>query len=409
MALWLYPKAWRERYAREFAALLEDCGAGWRDCWDVTRGGLKMRMLTWNLASVTVACAVLGAAAGGGWSLRVPDEYISTAVLRVRGDTSPDKLQQAQVKVLSRLSLVEIMLKEDLYREERQRTPVEDVLAEARNKHIRITPLATGPEGRVASAVAISFQYRDRAKAQAVTRELSQRFAQSMGGIQVLDAATLPERPSTPNRLAFTVLGLVLGIGVGILAVGIRRWPIVAASGAAAAVAALAIAYAIPNRWVSSAVLSIDPATPGLVQAVLDDAVLQKIIEKDSMQLYKKERTKSAMPEVIRRMRERDLEIREVAFNGKPAIGVTFAYADRFKAQATVREVITTLTEVNYNEARKGAPRFQELSVVAPASFPEVPLSPNRLVILISGLAAGLMAGVVVTRKRRLRVVGAAA
>jgi LPS O-antigen subunit length determinant protein (WzzB/FepE family) len=408
MALWLYPKAWRERYAREFAALLEDVGAGWRDCWDVARGGLKMRMLTWNLASVTVVCALLGAAAGGGWALRLPDQYISTAVLRMAGDAKVEDLVRTQSGVLSPRSLREIILKEGLYPEERQRTPMEALVSEVRNKHIRIVPLAGGAGGSV-SAFAISFQYPDGAKAQTMTRVLSAQFVQSLPSIRVLDPATLPGRPATPNRLAFTLIGLILGIGAGILAVGVRRWPIVAASGAAAAVAALAIAYAIPDRWVSSAVLSIDPATPGLVQAVLDDAVLQKIIEKDSMQLYKKERTKAPMSEVIRRMRERDLEIREVFFIGKPAIAVKFAYVDRFKAQAAVREVVSTLTEVNYVEASKGAPRFQELSVVAPASFPASPSSPNRLVILIAGLTAGLMAGVVVTRKRRLRAAGAAA
>jgi capsular polysaccharide biosynthesis protein len=400
MALWLYPKAWRERYAREFAALLEDCGAGWRDCWDVARGGLKMRMLTWNLASVTVVCAVLGAAAGGGWSLRVPDQYISTAVLRV---SETRDLTRGQ-RFIS-LPLREMILKEGLFPEERKSIPMERLVAEVRNKYIRIVPVAGGAGGSV-TAVAISFQYPDRVKAQAMTRELAQRFAEGAGSMQVLDAASLPERPASPNRLAITLLGLVVGIGVGTLAVGVRRWPIVAASGALAAVAALAIAYAIPDRWVSTAVLSIDPATPGLVQAVLDDAVLQKIIEKDSMQLYKKERTTSPMPEVVRRMRERDLEIRDIVFNGKPAIAVKFAYADRFKAQAAVREVVSTLTEVN---ARQGTPRVQELSVLAPASFPESPSSPNRLVILLAGLTAGLMAGVVVTRKRRLRVAGVAA
>ena len=39
MALWLYPRAWRARYEREFTALVEDAGSGWRECWDVAREG----------------------------------------------------------------------------------------------------------------------------------------------------------------------------------------------------------------------------------------------------------------------------------------------------------------------------------------------------------------------------------
>ena len=50
LALWLYLSAWRERYAREFTALLEEARPGWREFWDVARGGLKMRWLRWNLA-----------------------------------------------------------------------------------------------------------------------------------------------------------------------------------------------------------------------------------------------------------------------------------------------------------------------------------------------------------------------
>jgi len=30
-AMWLYPSAWRKRYAREFEALLDDVGPGPRD------------------------------------------------------------------------------------------------------------------------------------------------------------------------------------------------------------------------------------------------------------------------------------------------------------------------------------------------------------------------------------------
>ena len=73
LALWLYPPAWRVRYAREFEALLEDVGFGWRDWWDVLRGGLKMRLMTWKFLDVTLACALIGAAIGGGSSMRLPD------------------------------------------------------------------------------------------------------------------------------------------------------------------------------------------------------------------------------------------------------------------------------------------------------------------------------------------------
>lgn len=406
MALWLYPRPWRTRYAREFTALLEDVGAGWREFWDVARGGLKMRVLTWNFASVTVGCALLGAVVGGGWSLRTPDQYISTAVIRVADDGKAGaRLLRAQTGVLSRPSLAEMILSEDLYRQERAKQPMEQLVEDMRNRHIRVVPLRSSGEGswRYATAMAISFQYPDAAKARSVTRKLTEGFVQSGAGVQVLDEPSLPIDPSSPNRRVITLIGLAIGLAVGVLAVGVRRWPIVAASGAAAAAAALAIAFAIPDQFVSSAVLKLDPPTPGLVAAVLDDAVLQRIVEKDSMQLYRKERVTQPIAEVVRRMRERDLVVRETP----QGISIAFRYVDRYKAQAAVREFVTTLVEMNVVEARKGAPRAQTLEVIAPANLPQAPASPNRLAILIAGLTAGLATGIVVTRKRRLRTLAA--
>jgi len=39
-----YPRAWRERYGREFAALLEDLRPQWSDVLDIVKEGLTMRL-----------------------------------------------------------------------------------------------------------------------------------------------------------------------------------------------------------------------------------------------------------------------------------------------------------------------------------------------------------------------------
>jgi hypothetical protein len=43
-SLWLYPSRWRERYADEVSALLEDSGGGIGDVVDVALGGLRQRI-----------------------------------------------------------------------------------------------------------------------------------------------------------------------------------------------------------------------------------------------------------------------------------------------------------------------------------------------------------------------------
>src|SRR5215469_8513650 len=116
------------------------------------------------------------------------DTYISTAVMRITPPTIPDKLaptaitsdmanrlQQMETEILSRTSLAEIIQKPslDLYKSDRSRLPMEDIVQDMKNKYIRITPLAdssTGGGRRFASAFAISFMYIDRYKAQAVVR-----------------------------------------------------------------------------------------------------------------------------------------------------------------------------------------------------------------------------------------------
>jgi hypothetical protein len=80
----LYPAKWRERYAEEFEALLEDHNAGWREFADVLREAFKMQVTSaavyWKLAG---AIAVAGAIVGAAISFGVPRLYNSTAVIRV--------------------------------------------------------------------------------------------------------------------------------------------------------------------------------------------------------------------------------------------------------------------------------------------------------------------------------------
>jgi polysaccharide chain length determinant protein (PEP-CTERM system associated) len=131
-----------------------------------------------------------------------PDTYISTAVMRITPQQVPDKLvptvvttqmaerlQQLQTDILSRTSLAEIIQKPslDLYKKERAKLPMEDIVQDMRNKYIKIIPLAdtSGSGGRrVASAFAISFAYVDRYKAQAVVRELVTKFTETNVTVQ---------------------------------------------------------------------------------------------------------------------------------------------------------------------------------------------------------------------------------
>ena len=94
------------------------------------------------------------------------------------------RLQQMQQEILSRGSLSELIQRPslDLYRKERARYPMEDVIQDMRNKYIRLQTVDVGRGG--ASAFTISFSYPDRFKAQAVVRELVTKFTEQNVRVQ---------------------------------------------------------------------------------------------------------------------------------------------------------------------------------------------------------------------------------
>ena len=88
--------------------------------------------------------------------------------------------------------------------------------------------------------------------------------------------------------------------------------------------------------------------------------------------------------------------------SGSPAFSISFTYPDRSKAQAVVRALVTKFTEQNVRERALAIASDEEkareivshkvglnFEVLDPASLPEKPISPNRLLITAAGLALG--------------------
>jgi polysaccharide biosynthesis transport protein len=120
------------------------------------------------------------------------DTFVSSAVMRITPPQVPEqlvpsvnytqiseRLQQMQTEILSRNVLTDIITKPslDLYKRDRSRIPMEDIIQEMKNRYIRLTPI-TGTDRRMARAFQISFYYTDRYKAQLVVRELVSRFTE---------------------------------------------------------------------------------------------------------------------------------------------------------------------------------------------------------------------------------------
>jgi len=117
-----------------------------------------------------------------------PDTFISAAAIRVVPPQVPEKFVPTNVNVqmgervramaqtiLSRNTLTNIIQTYDLYRKDRSRLPMEDVI-ETMRKAIHIGNLRNLPGKQTEGTFAITFSYDNRYVAQKVTRDLMTRF-----------------------------------------------------------------------------------------------------------------------------------------------------------------------------------------------------------------------------------------
>jgi uncharacterized protein involved in exopolysaccharide biosynthesis len=415
----LYPWGWRKRYGEEFDALLEDVNPGWREFADVLQGALKMQMTNaTTYLKLIGGLAVAGAIVATAVSFRIPRIYESTAVMRItearypQGVVSQDGLQdrvsrllgQTAQEILSRTSLEHLITGLDLYKEDRLRDPMEDIVRRMRqNINIRIRtviPRSGAPDSE--RPIAISFSSPDPRKAQVVVNELASRFIDNnwrkrefdasawqriwpqtvpppgVFKFEVLGPGSLPERPKSPNRFAFAAVGLALGLALGLIAtVALRRpkWTLQMAGFAAGCCAlAVALSFLLPQTYTTTAVMRIAPplvpasltgkiAAPPpaeklqrLEEVVLSDTSLEALITQPALDLYKEERLREPMEDTVRRMRDRDIQLSVVsAAPGVPrasAFRISFSYPDPDKAQAVMRDLVTKFTEENIADER---------------------------------------------------------
>ncbi len=118
-----------------------------------------------------------------------PDSYVSQAVVKIVPQQVPQNMVQSAINqqmsdrinsmaqtILSRSVLTTIINSFDLYKRERSRMPIEDVVEQMKSA-IQIQPVAspTGTADRI-PAFAVSFSYDNRLTAQRVVQDLVSRF-----------------------------------------------------------------------------------------------------------------------------------------------------------------------------------------------------------------------------------------
>ena len=402
----LYPRKWRERYGAEFHALLAEVNPGWRELLNVFAGALKMQLTTRSIyLKFSLAAAVFGAIAATAASFAVPKVYISSSVLRLSGASNTEggagldeQFSMATQDVMSRPSLAELMQRPalNLYPKERQTVPLEDVVETMRRDVCinRVSSESSGLMFRIQSA------YPDQRKAQAVTTILTGRIVESFSArrakavktnatfrsrenLEIVEPPTLPDHGVGPQRPVYAAVGLGIGLLLGLVAAFYmqhrRRTLLIVGCGLAGLILGGTVSFLVPNRYIATAVIRLLPSTK------LTDGEAAAWTRSTVARVQ----SEPAISAIMKRNRENEIQLHGKAGKLPRAalVSIFVASQDPYQAQRMVQQVAA---QFRNSEDRDFAGQLEFLD---PPSFPQSPMGPNRLVISLLGLAAGLAIG----------------
>ncbi len=366
-----------------------------------------MQMKIWSPWKIVAVFAVVGLLGASVFSLTVPDRYVSTAVIKI-GDGQRRKMAATRQLVESRSFLTMLINEEDLYKGERARLPLEDVIEQMKSRDLAIRMLnAPGAQ----AFAAVSFTSTDARQAQRTAQRLASQFVDAKVG-EFLDPASLPVHPQNPRRSRIVFMGLFAGLLAGVLFAlfnGLHVWKIAAGLGIAGAITGAAVAFVLPEMFASAAVIRYEgpdlaagaDRVHQIVAAVTNDSNLRAIILR--FNLYPNESG-----------REQRLVEHLHIETGKnvPAIVIRFDDRNRYVAQKVVGDVVGRLmAESIEDRARSGVKVDFTLELLDPPTLPLFPIECVRPKVAGTGFFVGLvgaiMLGVWRHFKRSLPVVAA--
>lgn len=202
-----------------------------------------MQIRTWTFARIMVASCLIGIVSAVAISFAVRPRYVSQTLILIDSgmdaagdpvggtDKNPVNTEIANIadSAFSRGSLAPIIEELNLYPDSRARMAPEAVIRQMK-KGINIKPVKVGPASEVhRDGVVLSFDYPDPRVAQEVDADLAALFTQAnlrgevapahdngahqrIETLSVRHAATLPQKPTFPNRKLFGAAGLMAGL-----------------------------------------------------------------------------------------------------------------------------------------------------------------------------------------------------
>ena len=396
-------------------------------------------VILWQRRYYILACFLVLALAGLIAAFSMPRIYRSTATLLVQSQDLPNsivgsptngaveqRIARIRQQVLSRGDLIQLIEQNDLYPDERRSQPLSKIIEKMRySTSVSALSSDIGQQSGTQNstiAIAMSFDYRDPAKAQAVLQSFVSKFL-SMSSEDVEDQASLTVRflGDQANKLQAQISTLEGQL----TALKARNGAALAGSGAPAFIdtgssSAQITALQSENRQLlaqarrpsggstlgaaeaalAAAQSQYSDTHPDVVAARERVAQLRRLGSQSSDEGAVQEQIAANNAAIRQLMGQRDASLARVnsAMAGQARAPAILEQAMQLENRASAlrnqyQQVSENLLKAQNSQRMATEQRADRLSLVEPANLPDRPTSPNRLMLIGGGAAAGLGLG----------------
>jgi len=398
-------------------------------------------VIIWERRYYVLACFLLLLLAGTVAAFVLPRTYRSTATLLVQSQDLPTNLVESPTngaveqriarireQVLSRGDLIQLIEQNDLYGDERRSQPLSKVIEKMR--HATLVSAMSSDIGQQSDtqnstiAIAMSYDYPDPVKAQAVLQSYVSKFL-SMDSEDVEDQASLTVRflQDQANKLQTQISALegqltALKSSNGAALASNGAPPLIDTGSFSAQITSLQNEnrqlIAQSRRGTGGDAVAAAEAALAAAQAQYSDTHPDVIAAKERLNQLRRTSQQSSdggggvLQEQIaannaaihQLMEQRDsaLARANAAVAGQARAPAIMEQAMQLENRASAlrnqyQQVSENLLKAQNSARMASEQRAERLSLVEPANLPDHPFSPNRLLLIAGGAGAGLALG----------------
>jgi succinoglycan biosynthesis transport protein ExoP len=397
-------------------------------------------VILWERRYYVLACLLTFLVIGSIAAFALPTTYRSKATLLVQAQDLPTSIVDApssgaveqriariREQVLSRGDLIQLVEQNDLYAKQRRSEPLSKIIDRMR-RATSVSALAgdigqqSGSQANTV-ALAMSFDYDDPSKAQAVLQSFVSKFL-SMDSADVEDQASLTVRFLQDQ--ATKLQGQISDIEEQLTALKARNGAALASSGApplidtgsfSAQITSLQndnrqlaaagrrpadrnSALAAAEAALASAQAQYSDTHPDVVAAKERVAQLRKVTQNSDSGDFIQEQIAANNAAIHQLMDQRDatLSRANAAMAGQARAPAILEQAMQLESRANTlrtqyQDVSENLLKAQNSSRMATEQRAERLSLVEPANLPDHPFSPNRPLMIGAAAAAGLVLG----------------